>query len=55
LEDIGLKKNWKNIDKESLQRMEWFDILSAGVSHSDFFASRVDSYAKGTYDWSDIW
>jgi ribonucleoside-diphosphate reductase beta chain len=55
LNDLGLKKNWKNIDKESLERMSWFDTMSAGVSHSDFFASRVDSYAKGTYDWEKIW
>lgn len=55
LNDLGLKKNWKNIDKESLERMSWFDIMSAGVSHSDFFASRVDSYAKGTHDWEQIW
>lgn len=55
LNDLGLKKNWKNVDKESLDRMSWFDTMSAGVSHSDFFASRVDSYAKGTYDWEKIW
>lgn len=55
LNDLGLKANWKNIDKDALSRMEWFDIMSAGVSHADFFASRVDSYAKGTHDWTTIW
>jgi ribonucleoside-diphosphate reductase beta chain len=55
LNDLGLKKVWKNLDKEALRRMEWFDIISAGVSHADFFASRVDSYAKGTMDFSTIW
>jgi ribonucleoside-diphosphate reductase beta chain len=55
LGDLGLKQNWKNIDREALTRMEWFDVLSAGVSHSDFFASRVDSYAKGIHDWTKIW
>jgi ribonucleoside-diphosphate reductase beta chain len=55
LEDIGLKKNWKNLDKEALERMSWFDILSAGTSHSDFFASRVDSYSKANIDFSGIW
>ena len=54
LEDLGLKKNWKNIDKESLQRMEWFDILSAGVSHADFFAQRVTDYSKGSIDFTGI-
>lgn len=55
LNDLGLKKNWKNIDKESLGKMIWFDTMSTGVSHSDFFASRVDAYAKGTHDWEQIW
>jgi ribonucleoside-diphosphate reductase beta chain len=55
LNDLGLKKLWKNIDKCALDRMAWFDVLSAGVSHSDFFASRVDSYSKGTFDFSNVW
>lgn len=55
LEDLGLKKNWKNIDKETLERVSWFDVLSAGVSHSDFFASRVSDYSKGSVDFSKIW
>lgn len=54
LEDIGLRKNWKNIDKEALERMQWFDILSAGVSHADFFASRVTDYSRGSIDFSKI-
>lgn len=55
LNDLGLKQNWKSINKEALSRMEWFDVLSAGVSHSDFFASRVDDYSKGNHDWASIW
>lgn len=55
LNDLGLGKIWKNIDKDALDKMEWFDTLSAGVSHSDFFASRVESYSKGTIDFSNIW
>ncbi len=55
LGDLGLKKLWKNIDKEALERMSWFDILSAGTSHADFFASRVTDYAKGVHDFSKIW
>jgi len=55
LGDLGLKKVWKNIDKDALERMSWFDVLSSGTSHSDFFAARVDSYAKGTMDFSTIW
>lgn len=55
LEDLGFKKNWKNIDKDLLKNMEWFDVMSSGTSHSDFFASRVDQYSKGTVDFSTIW
>jgi ribonucleoside-diphosphate reductase beta chain len=55
LNDLGLGKIWKNVDKESIERMEWFDVLSSGVGHSDFFASRVDSYSKGNVDFSKIW
>lgn len=55
LNDIGLKKIWKNIDKEALERMGWFDVLSAGTAHSDFFASRVSDYSKGVVDFSKIW
>lgn len=55
LNDLGLRKLWKNIDKQALERMSWFDVLSAGVSHSDFFASRVSDYSKGTIDFSKIW
>jgi len=53
--DLGLAKNWKTIDKEVLARMDWFDTLSSGVQHSDFFASRVSDYSKGTIDFSNIW
>jgi len=55
LGDLGLKTNWKNIDKEALQRMEWFSVLSAGVSHQDFFSGRVTDYSKGSKDWKSIW
>jgi ribonucleoside-diphosphate reductase beta chain len=55
LNDLGLKQNWKNVDKDALARMEWFDVMSAGVAHADFFAQRVDSYAKGHLDFTKIW
>lgn len=51
LGDLGLKQNWKNIDKDALKRMEWFDYLSAGVRHDDFFAAKVSDYSKSlTFD-----
>lgn len=54
LNDLGLKKLWKNIDKDALERLSWFDVLSAGVTHADFFASRVDSYSKGNISFEHI-
>lgn len=54
LNDLGLAKLWKRIDKETLESMSWFDVLSAGQAHGDFFASRVADYSKGTMDFSGI-
>ncbi len=55
LEDLGLRKNWKNIDKDLLEKMEWFDVLSSGALMQDFFAGRVTDYSKGQIDFSEIW
>jgi ribonucleoside-diphosphate reductase beta chain len=53
LGDLGLKSNWKNVDKEAVGRItSWFDVLSAGVEQQDFFALRPSSYSKGAIDWS---
>jgi ribonucleoside-diphosphate reductase beta chain len=55
LQDIGLKSNWKNIDKEAVDRItSWFDVLSNGVEHADFFALRVSSYSKSNKNWFSI-
>jgi ribonucleoside-diphosphate reductase beta chain len=55
LQDLGLKMNWKNVNKESIERMMWFDVLSNGVEMQDFFAGRVSTYAKGSIDWSKMY
>lgn len=55
LHDLGLKQNWKNIDKTSLERLEWFDVLSSGVEMQDFFAQKVSAYSKGLADFEDVW
>ena len=55
LQDLGLKNNWKNINKESIDKMMWFDILSSGVEHQDFFAQRVSTYSKGSLNWDEIY
>lgn len=49
LYDLGLKTNWKNIDPESLKKMDWFDELSGGTKFTDFFASRVTDYSKSGF------
>jgi len=54
LNDLGLKNNWKNLDKEALDRMQWFDMLSVGLQTTDFFAQRETAYSKGTQDWSKV-
>lgn len=55
LRDLGLGALWTDIDRAAVERMSWFDVLSAGVNHSDFFASRVTDYSKGTVDFSNVW
>lgn len=57
LGDIGLKPNYEDIDQESLKRMEWFDFMTVGVAHVDFFASRVTDYSKATItkdEWDEL-
>jgi ribonucleoside-diphosphate reductase beta chain len=54
LQDIGLKMNWKNINKEMVDQMMWFDLLSNGVEMQDFFAGRVSTYSKGSLNWDNI-
>lgn len=55
LGDLGLPKNWKNIDEESIKKMEWFDDLALGANNTDFFSKRPTDYSKGTVDWSQMW
>lgn len=51
LGDLGYKGIIDGIDPHSLDRMKWFDALSAGKQHTDFFANRVTNYAKGHMEW----
>lgn len=49
LGDLGLKTNWKNVDKEAVIRIStWMDVLSAGVEQKDFFSGRPTGYSHGT-------
>lgn len=56
LQDLGLKTNWKSLDKEAVRRItDWYDVMSLGNNHKDFFSGRSATYAKGNVDWSKIW
>ena len=55
LQDLGLKKNWTNVDQEAVKRMAWFDVMSSGTNLQDFFAGRISDYSKGVVDFSEIW
>ena len=51
LGDLGYNPIVGNVDMTAVSNMKWFDALSAGKQHTDFFAARVTNYAKGTKDW----
>ena len=51
MSDLGYGPIVNGIDKEAVQRMKWFDSLSAGKQHTDFFANRVTNYSKGVQNW----
>lgn len=50
LRELGLKSNWKNLDQEALKRMDWFDLMSNGISNTDFFSHKVTEYAKSNFN-----
>ena len=49
--DLGYDPVVNDIDMDAIQRMKWFDSLSAGKQHTDFFANRVTNYSKGAQNW----
>ena len=51
LGDLGYNPIIGDIDMNAVGRMKWFDHLSAGKQHTDFFANRVTNYSKGVQDW----
>ena len=54
LKDLGLKSIWRP-DKDKVERLNWFSVLSSGVELQDFFAGRVTSYSKSVADFSNVW
>ena len=53
LGDLGYNPIISNIDMTAVERMKWFDALSAGKQHTDFFANRVTNYSKGHMTWDE--
>lgn len=51
---LGLKQNWKNVKKEALKRMEWFDAIGAGVRLDDFFSVKPTDYSRGVVNFDDM-
>ena len=49
--DLGYDPVVNDIDMDAIQRMKWFDSLSAGKQHTDFFVNRVTNYSKGAQNW----
>ncbi len=55
LGDLGLKSNWKNVDKQAVERItSWYDAMVSGVEKADFFAGRVTTYMKGR-NFDEMW
>lgn len=55
LQELGLSINWKNLNKESLNRMAWFQKAAFGSVNQDFFADKETRYSKSAADFSKIW
>ena len=53
MQDLGYGPIVNGIDDASIKRMKWFDSLSAGKQHTDFFANRVTNYSKGHMTWDE--
>ena len=53
LGDLGYKPIINDVDMNAVGRMKWFDHLSAGKQHTDFFANRVTNYSKGHMEWDE--
>jgi len=51
LSDLGYNPIILDVDMSAVNNMKWFDHLSAGKQHTDFFANRVTNYSKGHIEW----
>jgi ribonucleoside-diphosphate reductase beta chain len=53
LQELGLKANWRNLDKEALKELDFFDSMFAGVELQDFISTKPTAYAKGMVCFED--
>ena len=51
LADLGYNPIIGDVDMTAVNEMKWFDALSAGKQHTDFFANRVTNYSNGHLEW----
>jgi ribonucleoside-diphosphate reductase beta chain len=54
LNELGYSSLYNDVDPNLMRKMEWFNHLTSGKTHQDFFANRVTDYSKSTADWSDL-
>lgn len=55
LQDLRCKTNWKNVDMAAVKRItEWFEPMTSGTEHADFFAGRVSTYSKGVISFDNL-
>ena len=54
LNELGYSPLYNDVEPNMLREMEWFNHLTSGKTHQDFFANRVTDYSKSTADWSDL-
>ena len=60
LQELGYKQEGKfkfEYDQKSIDKMAWFDHLTGGHTHTDFFAIRPTDYSKANEgeDFEDVW
>lgn len=56
LQDLGLKSNWKGLDSTCVNNItRWFQPMTSGTEHSDFFAGRNSAYSKSVISFDNIW
>ena len=60
IQELGYKAEGKfkfEYDQKSIDKMAWFDHLTGGHTHTDFFAIRPTDYSKANEgeDFEDVW